>query len=150
MSSPGYIKTGCFIIFHIDKRGREEKSGEYNERTTGDGEEGWNGAGGEGLTAINFAKIGAYTVAGRQSNPSSAHYPSYTEMRVQLDVGLSHEKRRAAGSNFYKSTVEIPVCTFCNYLPDSKLFFFQVIFSFFSSIRDVYRIRFPLEVNDLK
>lgn len=30
-SSPGCIKTGCFIIFHIDKRGREEKSGEHDE-----------------------------------------------------------------------------------------------------------------------
>lgn len=42
-SLPGCIKTGCFIIFHIDKRGREEKSGEHDERTTGDGGEGWNG-----------------------------------------------------------------------------------------------------------
>jgi len=33
-SSPECIKTGCFIIFHIDRRGREEKSGEYDERTT--------------------------------------------------------------------------------------------------------------------
>jgi len=122
---------------------------ESTTREQRDGEEGWNSAGGEGLTAINFAKIGAYTVAGRQSNPSSAHYPSYAEMRVQLDVGLSREKRRAAGSDFYKSTVEIPVCTFCNYLPDSKLFFLSY-FLFFSSICNVYRIRFPLEVNDLK
>jgi len=45
-SSPGCIKMGCFIIFHIDKRGREEKSGAHDERTTGDGGEGWNGAGG--------------------------------------------------------------------------------------------------------
>lgn len=88
-SSPGCIKTGCFIIFHIDKRGREEKSGEHDERTTDDGGEGWNGAEegrggrerGEGLTAINFAKIGAYAVAGRQSNPSSAHYPPYAARR---------------------------------------------------------------------
>lgn len=33
-SSPGCIKTGYFIIFHIDKGGREEKSGEHDERTT--------------------------------------------------------------------------------------------------------------------
>lgn len=33
-SSPGCIKTSYFIIFHIDKGGREEKSGEHDERTT--------------------------------------------------------------------------------------------------------------------
>jgi len=30
-NSAGCIKTGYFIIFHIDKRGREEKSGEHDE-----------------------------------------------------------------------------------------------------------------------
>lgn len=38
------------------------------------------GGGGEGLTAINFAKIGAYAVAGRQSNPSSARHPSLSPL----------------------------------------------------------------------
>lgn len=134
-SSPGCIKTGCFIIFHIDKRGREEKSGEHDERTTGDGGKGWNGAGGEGLTAINFAKIGAYAVAGRQSNPSSAHYlppPLYAEMGVQLAVGSSREKRRAAGgdSNGGSRLYFLQLSSW-----HSKFFFFFETFSLFFSSR---------------
>jgi len=87
----GCIKTGYFIIFHIDKSGRGRGGGgggggggreggreaESNDENNGRrwGPAGWSGAEGEGLTAINFAKIGAYAVAGRQSNPSSALPP---------------------------------------------------------------------------
>lgn len=36
---------GYFIIFHIDKRGRERiKKNEHNENKTGDGETAWRGA----------------------------------------------------------------------------------------------------------
>lgn len=97
--------------------------------------------GGEGLTAINFAKIGAYTVAGRQSNPSSAHYPPYAEMGVQLDGGSSLEKRRAV-------LLAIPACTFCNYLPGTQNSFslFQPVFSLFLSLRYLHTFLLRLVV----
>ena len=91
------IKTRHFIIFHIDNRvgsatvwwcrsegggwrrrrgdGERGKEGrrEDNENNGYDGEKAEReGEEGEGLTAINFAKIGAYPVVGRQSNPGSA------------------------------------------------------------------------------
>ena len=96
-------KDGLFYYFSYRqerKRGKKRRI-----RRENNGREGWNGAGvregggGEGLTAINFAKIGAYAVAGRQSNPSSAHYPPNAEMGVRLDIESSHEKRRAAGGD---------------------------------------------------
>jgi len=71
-------KDGLFYYFSYrqERKGRREESGEHDENNEDDGgEAGWSGAEGEGLTAINFAKIGAYAVAGRQSNPSSALPP---------------------------------------------------------------------------
>lgn len=78
---------------------------------------GGGGGRGEGLTAINFAKIGAYAVAGRQSNPSSAHYPPYAEMGVQLDVGSSRYRSDAL---LVAIPTKVPACTFCNYLPGTQ------------------------------
>lgn len=72
---------------------------------------------GEGLTAINFAKIGAYAVAGRQSNPSSAHYPPYAEMGVQLDVESSRYRSDAL---LVAISTKVPAYTFCNYLPGTQ------------------------------
>lgn len=48
------------------RREDNENNGHDGEKAEREGEEG------EGLTAINFAKIGAYPVVGRQSNPGSA------------------------------------------------------------------------------
>lgn len=83
------IKTRHFIIFHIDNgesgwRWCREECGKERERAGKPGEDNENnahgvgnggGEEGEGLTAINFAKIGAYPVVGRQSNPGSARHP---------------------------------------------------------------------------
>lgn len=105
----------------------------------------WRG-GNEGLTAINFAKIGAYAVAGRQSNPSSAHYPPYVEMGVQLD--------RRARSDALLVAIPAEVPAFCNYLAGTQnsFSFSSRYFLSFSPVgtRDIYRIRFSLEANDFK
>lgn len=75
----GVYKDELFYYFSYRqgrKRGKKRRARwENNEGTGWRGAEGGRGGGGEGLTAINFAKIGAYAVAGRQSNPSSAHHP---------------------------------------------------------------------------
>lgn len=64
-------------VVEARKEGKRESGGrgrgrEDNENNGHDGEKAEEGEEGEGLTAINFAKIGAYPVVGRQSNPGSA------------------------------------------------------------------------------
>lgn len=113
-------KDGLFYYFSYRQERKRRGGGkaESTTRTTGDGGAGWSGAEGEGLTAINFAKIGAYAVAGRQSNPSSARYPPYVEMGVRLDVGSSREEKRR--NSMVAMLAEVAVRSFCNYLPGSQ------------------------------
>lgn len=42
---------------------------------------------GEGLTAINFAKMGAYVVAGRQSNPTRSPREQRQRQRQRQSEG---------------------------------------------------------------
>lgn len=120
------------------------------QRRNGMERRGGRGRGGEGLTAINFAKIGAYAVAGRQSNPSSAHrplpFPPYVEMRVQLD-----DRRARSDALLVAMLAKVPACSFCNYLPDTQdtlflFYFFSRCFPPFSAVNRISRnprFRFP-------